>query len=722
MIELKRYQLKKNKNQSHIPRRLNFLFFMAFLLFAALFIRLGYLQLYNGEMFKNMVQRTESTRSSGSVPRGMIYDSRGQVLVGNKPELAILYTRDKDSKVSTEDIINTAQQLASLIDIPTNNLKERDYKDYFVVKNMDLIRNRLSKEEKLLNGNAAYEAQLSKVTDKDIEFSDAEKKIIALFTKMNSAYALSTVTVKNQNVTQEEISRVSEQLDALPGISIGTDWQRVYPQENMLRTILGQVSSEQRGLPSESASKLIAKGYAMNDRVGISYLEQQYEDVLRGTKSLYNIITNTSDDILSKEKLYEGKKGDNLILTIDTQFQAKLDQIAENSLANMPNRGLNDRIYIVAMNPKNGDILGVSGKRFEYNQSTDSYNSGKIVDDTLGAINTSYGLGSSVKPAMVATGYKEGVINLDNNVLIDEPLKFQASKEKSSVFNRSGKIPVDDVRALQQSSNIYMIKLAMLIGGQNSHEKDGPLLINSNTIDIVRRDLAEFGLGVKTGIDLPIESPGFSPESDQLVNVLDLSYGQFDLYTPLQAAQYVSTVANNGYRYSPRLVKQIRGTDDNGELGDVKTSIEPKILNVIDIAPQAMDRIQEGMRQVSHTTNGTASKYFMNYPIQVASKTGTAEAFYAGPIQYAANEPVINLTYVGYAPFDDPEIAIAVVIPYLDTEVSALESSKVAYDVYNAFFESKEDTRPLVEKLIEIPFKETNNATTTIENSEETTQ
>lgn len=693
---MKRHSLRQHNSQSHIPRRLNLLFFVAFLIFAALFIRLGYLQLYNGEMFKNMVQRTESTLSSGSVPRGMIYDSQGKIMVGNKAELAILYTRDKDSKISPEDIIDTAKQLASLIDIPTNNLTERDLKDYFIIENKNLVNSRLSDQEKLLEGTKAYEAQLSKVTDEDIEFSEAELKIVALFTKMNSAYGLSTVTVKNQNVTQEEVARVSEQLGNLHGISIGTDWQRIYPQGEMLRSILGQVSTQQRGLPSEKMKELIAKGYAMNDRVGISYLEEEYEDVLRGTKSMYNIVTDASDDILSNELLYEGQKGDNLVLTINTDFNAKLDTIAEESLQNMPDRGLNDRVYIVAMNPQNGDILGISGKRFAYNEETDAYNYDKVVDDTLGAINSSYGMGSSVKPAMVAIGYKEGVINLDNNILVDEPLKFQASKEKSSVFNRSGQITIDELRALQQSSNIYMIKLAMMIGGQTTHEENGPLLIKSDTLDVVREGFKEFGLGTETGIDLPIESRGFSPESNQLVNVLDLSYGQFDLYTPLQMAQYVSTIANDGVRYSPRLVKQIRGTDKEGNLGDVKSSLKPKIMNIIDINPEAMSRIQEGMRLVSHSDLGTARSSFNNYPITIGSKTGTTEAFYAGPIQYAANEPVTNGTYIGFAPYDNPEIAISVVVPYLDSDTFGLVSTEIAKDVYDAYFSMQEETKKLL--------------------------
>lgn len=695
-----KYKLKKNKNNSHIPKRLNILFFAAFLSFAALFVRLGYLQLYKGDTFLSMVQKTESTLTTGSVPRGMIYDSQGRILVGNHPEMAILFTRDTDSKVSPSDLVDLARKLASLIDIPTQGLSERDLKDYFIINNESTVNSRLTKEQKQLTGSAFYKEQLNAVKSEELNYSDGEKKVIALFKNMNSAYALSTVTVKNQNVTPQEIARVSEQLGSLPGISIGTDWQRTYPQNGLLRSILGQVSTEQRGLPSERANELIAKGYAMNDRVGISFLEQQYEDVLRGTKSISTVVTDSTDDILSNQQIFEGSKGDNLVLTIDTAFNAKLDQIAENALKNMDNQGLNDRVYIVAMNPNNGDILGIAGKKFEYDENTDSY-TGKIIDDALGAINTSYGMGSSVKPAMVAMGYLTGVINTTNNTIVDEPMKFQASQEKSSVFNRTGEVPITDIQALQLSSNIYMIKMAMMIGGQSSWEQNGQLTISPDTINIMRKYFAEFGLGTQTGIDLPSESEGYIPYSSQLVSALDLSYGQFDLYTPLQMAQYVSTIANNGFRYSPRLVKEIRSTDANGELGGVKTSIDPKVMNVVQLPNEAFDRIHEGMYQVSHTDQGTARYYFLNYPIKVGSKTGTTEAFYSGPIQYAQNQPVTNATFIGYAPYDNPEIAITVVVPYLEEAATGRQSTHIAHQVMNAYFEMQAETKDTIKTYME---------------------
>lgn len=693
-----RYKLNTNKaKSSHIPLRLNVLFVLAFLVFIALFVRMGYIMLYNGEYFQTMVQQTESTISTGAVPRGLIYDSKGEVVVDNNPQQAIFYTRGKASEVGSAEIIEVATELASLIQMSTSDVSERDMQDYFVAKNQDVINNRLSDEEKQLSGTELNEAQLSKVTDEDIQFSDAEMQIIALFKRMGGTSQYSTVPVKNQNVTEAEIARVSEHLSSLPGISTGIDWQRTYPNGDMLRSILGSVSTEQRGLPSESADELLMRGYAMNDRVGTSYIEQQYEDALRGTKSMQNIVTDATSDDVQITQLYEGNQGDNIMLTIDTNFQQELDRIAEEALANMGEyQGLNDRVYIVAMDPNNGDILGITGKRFAYDDSTDTYDMTDIVDDTQGAINSSFGMGSSIKPAMVATGYMEDIISVDNNVIVEEPIKFAASQAKSSVFNRDGEVAITDIEALQKSSNVYMIKLVMMIGGQTTHEEDGPLTIDGNTIDIVRGHLGEFGLGTDTGIDLPFESTGFSPRSDQLVNAIDLSYGQFDLYTPLQMAQFVSTVANGGVRYAPRLVKEIRSPSTNGGPGGTIATIDPKVMNVIPLSTAEMDRIHEGMLQVSHTGEGTARYFFENYPIQVGSKTGTAEAFYAGPIQYAQNEPVTNATYVGFAPLENPEIAITVIVPYLEEASTGRESTEIAHEVMNAYFLSQSETRETI--------------------------
>lgn len=433
-----RYKLNTNKaKSSHIPLRLNVLFVLAFLVFIALFVRMGYIMLYNGEYFQTMVQQTESTISTGAVPRGLIYDSKGEVVVDNNPQQAIFYTRGNASEVGSAEIIEVATELASLIQMSTSDVSERDMQDYFVAKNQDVINNRLSDEEKQLSGTELNEAQLSKVTDEDIQFSDAEMQIIALFKRMGGTSQYSTVPVKNQNVTEAEIARVSEHLSSLPGISTGIDWQRTYPNGDMLRSILGSVSTEQRGLPSESADELLMRGYAMNDRVGTSYIEQQYEDALRGTKSMQNIVTDATSDDVQITQLYEGNQGDNIMLTIDTNFQQELDRIAEEALANMGEyQGLNDRVYIVAMDPNNGDILGITGKRFAYDDSTDTYDMTDIVDDTQGAINSSFGMGSSIKPAMVATGYMEDIISVDNNVIVDEPMKFAASQEKSSVLDR----------------------------------------------------------------------------------------------------------------------------------------------------------------------------------------------------------------------------------------------------------------------------------------------
>jgi len=207
---------KKNHNKkkkSHIPFRLNFLFFTVFLLFAMLILRLGYLQIVKGEEFETEVQRTETTLATGTVPRGEIYDSQQRKLVGNEALQAITYTRG--TGVSSEDMATIAVNLAAYIEMPNItefeqdsdfDLSKRDLKDFWISLNEDKVNDRISDEQKdSLNGSELYQLQVDKVTDEDIQFSEEEQEAAAIFKRMNGAYALSTINIKGEDVSNDEI-------------------------------------------------------------------------------------------------------------------------------------------------------------------------------------------------------------------------------------------------------------------------------------------------------------------------------------------------------------------------------------------------------------------------------------------------------------------------------------------------------------------------------------
>lgn len=683
---LTKRKLKKKKKKSHIPFRLNLLFLIVFFSFIALISRLAYIQLVKGDEFVALVQRTETTTAKKSVPRGSIYDSQGRILVGNKPKLAINYTRPADVKAST--MLEIAKKLTTLISVDASKLKERDLKDYWVATNPDKVDSLLTAEEKKriakenLSTSQTYEMQLAHIPADELNYSDAEKQVIAIFTKMNSAYALSTVTLKNEGVTEQEVAKISERLGELRGVDVDSDWDREYPMGDMLKTILGTVSSEKTGLPSDKVKSLLAQGYSLNDRVGTSYLEEQYETVLSGTKTVVKSQTNTKGEVVNSTETYPGKGGSNLVLTIDTEFQKKIEEIATKSVEAMTDPAA-DRVYIVVMNPKNGDVLGITGKKKKFDEN---FNSTGVEDDALGAINNSFGMGSVVKPATVLSGYMDGAITLDDNTIVDEPIEFEASKPKSSWFNRNGKIELTDLDALERSSNVYMIKLAMKMGGQSKYEKGGRLNINLSLFDKLREYYAQFGLGVRTGIDLPNEGKGYNGGTADAFSALDFAFGQFDLYTPLQLAQYMSTIANGGTRIAPRLVKEIHETSPSGGIGNLEDVVPTKIMNSIQVSKEILDHIKEGLYRVTHGENGTSATTFRTYSPQVAGKTGTAEAFYSGPNPKYTNEAVENSTFISYAPYDNPEIVVAVVAPYFKDGSPSDYAAKVAKQVYDAYF------------------------------------
>lgn len=680
------------------------------MLFSLLILRLGVVQIVYGNDYKREIDRKENVTINTSVPRGKILDRNGKLVVGNKPLNAITYTRPKNIK--QEEILKVAEDLAKLIKKDTKEdfkaITERDKKDFWILKHPEEAEAKITdadkkklKDDKEFN-TKIYQLTLDRITQKEINsFSKKDLEVLAIYREMISGYPLSPQIVKNKNVTDKEFAIVSENLDSLPGVDTTTDWDRynVYKDKEgnaTLGSVIGKVSSSKEGLPKDLVDYYLARDYSRNDRVGKSYIEYQYEDVLQGQKEKVKNVTDKAGSVLDSEVVREGKRGDDLVLSIDIDFQKEVEKILKEELAIAKTRGdsyLLDRAFVTAMNPKTGEILALGGKQYVKNSETGKT---ELSDFALGNMTTSYSVGSVVKGATVLTGYQTGAIT-PGQYLYDQPLKFLKTPVKKS-WTPYAMGNISDLTALKKSSNVYMFLTAMRIGGQQQYVPNGPLSIDKvAAINKFRRNFAQFGLGVKTGIDLPGEQVGYSvaipPNSG---NVLDFAIGQFDTYTPLQLVQYVSTIANGGYRIQPHIAKEIREPSNKAdELGPVIQEIEPKVLNKVNMKSDWIDHVKDGFWKVVNEQGGTAYTYFPK-DLKVAGKTGTAQGLYDGPKRqnYSfENLPTTwNSTFVGYAPYDNPEIAISVVLPwsYIGNNRDPHTNLAIANRVFQAYFDLKE--------------------------------
>lgn len=650
-----------------MPFRLNVLFFLVFVLFSVLILRLGVVQIVYGDQYSREVAKTEEVTVNNSVPRGKMYDRNYNIMVDNQPLDAITYTRKQGS--TTTEMLDTAKKLAKLINKKTDKVTVRDKKDYWILLHPKLAEKKITDQERkkvedgILQDQDLYRLQLSRITKQEYDsFSPSELEVLAIFREFTSGYALTPQIVKNKDVTQEEFAKVSEHLDSLPGVNISTDWDRSYTYDKTLKSVLGKVSTSEEGLPSDSLNYYLARDYSRNDRVGKSYIEQQYEDILQGQKEKVRNITDKFGNIVDSKVVTPGQRGKDLVLTIDMDLQKATEKIIENNLLQkkrIGNTQFLDRAFAVVLNPKTGEILTMAGKQYVKNPKTGKYS---IDDFALGNITTSYAMGSAVKGATVLTGYQTKAIQ-PGTVFYDAKLHIKGTPPKGS-WKDFGSI--DDLTALKVSSNVYMFRTAIAIGGGH-YVPNQSLRINENAFSTIRNSYAQFGLGVRTGIDLPNEMAGFKGTETKSGKLLDLAIGQYDTYTPMQLAQYVATIANGGYRMQPHIVKEIRDSvDNNKQLGPIVKEISPTVLDRLNMKDQWIKRVQLGFQKVAMEPGGTAYATFGGKPYTVAAKTGTAQAFYDGPerAKYSQPQPTMNITLVAYAPVDNPEVAIAVVVPW----------------------------------------------------------
>ncbi|MHA6259489.1 peptidoglycan D,D-transpeptidase FtsI family protein [Sporosarcina sp. CAU 1771] len=683
----------KVRQRKILTFRMNFLFFSIFILFSLLIFRLGYLQIVKGEEYVLRLEKTEEIPINTSVPRGRIFDRDGRILVDNEPKNAITYT--KTSRTSSSEILEVAEKLADLIEQDTNRVTLGDKRDFWILKNREAAAMKVPKEEvgEIEGSTSEVQREVNRrtrqrITDAEINsFSERDLEVLAIYREMMSGYAYSPQIVKSGNVSDVEYATVSEQLGDLPGVNTTTDWDRV---RKSTATVLGTTTNTREGLPRTDLDYFLWRDYSMNDRVGRSFLEKTYEDLLKGQKAIAKNIKDRSGKVIETKTVNAGIPGKDLILTFDSELQHNLELALTDQLLQAkaePNSQMLDRAFLVMMNPKNGEVLALVGKQIVTDRETGKR---EVRDYAFGTFTDSYVPGSTVKMATLLTGYQEGAARLGERK-IDEMLLFSNGLKKSSIFNRSfNQISISDIEAIGRSSNVYMFKTALAIGN-GTYRRGGNLSLDrAYAFETMRNSYESFGLGSKTGIDLPGEAVRIPGMPDNPGLILDYSIGQYATYTTLQLAQYVSTIANDGYRIAPKVLKEIREPSEDGKhFGPLVQESESKVLNRINNTEQEITQVKRGMYHTYYGAKGSAFGYLKGKSYDAAGKTGTAQdEVYVDGKKYNT----INLSHVGYAPYDNPEVAFAVIIPHISTNQSKYKPfhNQLAVAALDAYFELKE--------------------------------
>ncbi len=584
-----------------------------------------------------------------SAPRGRIYDRNYNLLVDNIA-VPIIYYKKVD-KITKQEEIELIYEVIDKLELEYDKLKTRNLKEFYLVLCPNKGNEKITEEEwdkqkqRVLNSSDIENLKIARITDDELNtLSETDRKAAYLYYLMNQGYSYSEKIIKSSNVTDSEYAYFSENNYKLKGFDTKVNWERNYLYQDTLKKILGSVGS----IPKEEKESYLKKGYELTDIVGLSNIEKQYEDILKGTKAKYKKVASNKLVLLE-----DAKRGNDIVLSIDINLQKEVDSIIDRELIRAKgeaNTKYLSKTYAIIQQPNTGEVLAISGREvIKQNQEYITY------DITPYSLTDPMTPGSVIKGASMLVGYNTGAIQI-GEYTTDECIKIKNLPAKCS-SHRVGRL--NDIIALAESSNVYQFKIAMKVGGA-TYSYNEPLTINPVAFDIYRNTFKEFGLGVKTEIDLPVESLGYSGTKTAPDLLLNFSIGQYDSYTPIQLSQYITTIASNGKRLKPHLLKEIHEATSYEELGKTLEIKEPVILNTVSTKEEYLKRVQEGFVAVMEV--GLGKKVMGNSP-NPAGKTGTSESFIDTDKDGKIDTETTSNAFVGYAPSDNPTMTITVTSP-----------------------------------------------------------
>lgn len=674
---------KKNKKSNYdliVSKRFVVFFVVVLVLFSILGIKLFSVMILKQKTYEKELAELSYTKvAGGSAPRGRIYDRNYNIIVDNKAVKSITYKKEKGT--SAASMIELAYQVMPYLQLEYTKVTDRSIREFYLAKNKEICDKKITSKEKeqvkagKLSTKDLEELKIKRITEEELaSFAEEDTKAAYLYYLMNKGYAYDEKVIKEE-ATDEEYAYIAEHNVEFMGFNTKLDWERVYPYGDTFKSVLGNVSTTTQGLPAEVKEEYLKKGYALNDRVGLSYLEKQYEEYLRGEKEEYQVVNSHELKLIK-----DGKRGNDIVLSIDIKLQQEVERILSEQVLktkNEPNTEYYDHSSVIIQEPTTGEILAMASKKV-VNDS--------IVDYTTSILTSPITPGSVVKGASILVGYNTGAVKI-GEYMVDECIKVAGAPEKCS-SHTLGRI--NDITALAKSSNVYQFKTAIRVNGQE-YGRGMRLNFNQKAFDVYRNMYHSFGLGVRTGIDLPVESLGYSSEDKSAGNLLDFVMGQYETYTPIQLSQYITTIANGGSRLEPHLLKEVHKATEDTSLGEVMVSVEKKVLNTIETKPEYMARMKEGFYAVMHAAGGYGVGY-IDKKFDAAGKTGTSQSFLDTDNDGVIDTETITSSFVGYAPASTPKMSIMVTSPDSShpnsrTDYASLVTLHITKEITNKFFE-----------------------------------
>ena len=684
-------ELRNESEKKHTLLRVNLIggfLGVCLLVFAGL---LFYTQKINGAEYLSQSVRTITRSEKVEASRGIITDRNGKVLVSNRQtytltfDASLLSAKD-DQNSCILRLLQLCQQQGVTWDdnLPISSAAPFTYE-------LDGISDTMGKrfllflQETKQDGEALVPKswELEDLTVENLEARGLTAGKLVELLRDEDHYALDASLTDNEarmvigvryelelrkkeitntsyiiaeDITTEMISMLSD--GDYAGAKVSTSNVREYNTDYAAH-ILGYVLR----LDAEDYKELKDQGYDMDDWVGKAGVEQAFESYLKGTDGVRTIFTNADGKVTSEIYSTDPQPGNTVALTIDINFQQSVEEALAATVSSM-NR--EDGHYTrgaaaAAVEIGTGDILALASYP-TYNLETFRQEISELSTDESKpmwnrATSGTYPPGSTLKPATAIAALQEGKVGLRETLYCDGHWEYPNSIYGTYCWRHSGCGLLTITSAIRESCTFFFADMGYRLG-----------------MDKLREYFSAFGLGQSTGIEIS-ESTGRLPENPEGEDQAPWAgYGQSNqLYTPLQLANYIATLVDGGTRYPAHLLKSVK-TYDNSQV--IYSEEEQEPLSTLDIDQDNLDAVLEGMRELA--AEGSVSSYFKNCVVTAGAKTGTAQL---------GSGITNNGVFVCFAPYEDPQIALAVVI---EQGGSGAALASTAVEILNAYFTKEE--------------------------------